>query len=312
MPFTTPVRRLVLVLLMAAALDGIVAKMMSQTMDEGDHIGYGVKILQGEPDRSYLYLDSKTPITALNALPRVVAEKVEAFPRIRRALWSLVRFPSILAALAVIILIYRFASEWYGARAAWVAAILAALSPNLIAHGTIATTDGYFAASVLMSCYFLRRYLLNPTSRNAFISALALALAQLAKPMAIYLYLITGIFVILAMVRPGAVRLRAKDLLIYSALVIGLTIAVLNVAYTFDRTLTPWGSYSFESASLKPIRHAAWLENIPVPFPYPVLQGFDKMLHTEQTGETGGDVYLLGELRRVGEPGFHNFKSYYL
>src|SRR6266853_1429509 len=72
MPFTTPVRRLVLVLLMAAALDGIVAKMMAQTMDEGDHIGYGVKILRGEPDRSDLYLDSKTPITALNALPRVI------------------------------------------------------------------------------------------------------------------------------------------------------------------------------------------------------------------------------------------------
>ena len=301
-----------LVLLIASVLDGIVANRMFPTMDEDDHIGYGVKILQGQPDRSNPYLDSKTPITALNALPRVIAEHMESFPGIRKFLWFLVRLSSVVAALVVIVFIYRFAYERYGPAAGWIAAILAALSPNLIAHGTLATSDGYFAAGVLATCYFLRRYLLEPTIRNGLISALTLALAQLTKPMAIYLYLIAGVFVILAMFRRSALRIRAKDLVVYGVLVIGLTVAVLNIAYSFDRTLTPWGSYPFESSVLKPLQHAPWIEKIPVPLPYPVLQGFDMMLHTDETGSTWGNIYLLGELRRFGDPGFHNFKSYYL
>jgi 4-amino-4-deoxy-L-arabinose transferase-like glycosyltransferase len=303
---------LLLILTIASVLDGVVAKKMSQTMDEGDHISYGVKILQRQPDRSGLYFDSKTPITALNALPRVIAEHIENFPIIRRTLWSLVRLSSVLAALIVIIFIYRFAYDLYGEFAALIAAVLAALSPNLIAHGTVATSDGYFAAGVLAAVYYLRRYLLEPTSRNAFYSAMALALAQLAKPMAIYLYLIAGMFVIIAMIRPGAARPRAKGVAIYAAMVIGLSIAVLNIAYSFDRSFTPWGSYQFESDKLRPLQNAKWIEKIPIPTPYPVLQGLDKMLHVDETGSTWGNVYLLGELRRPGTPGFRNFKSYFL
>ena len=117
---------------------------------------------------------------------------------------------SIVAAMVVIIFIYRFVDEWYGPLAASIAAVLAALSPNLIAHGTVATSDGYFAAGVLAAIYYLRRYLLDLHNRNAFFSALALALAQLAKPMAIYLYLIAGLFVIVAMIRPVATPDSAK------------------------------------------------------------------------------------------------------
>src|SRR2546428_13924997 len=92
-------RRLVVVLMIALVLDAIVAKFMSQTMDEADHIAYGVKILQAQPDRNNLYFDSKTAITALNALPRVIAEHIHSFPRIRKLLWSLVRLSSIVSSL---------------------------------------------------------------------------------------------------------------------------------------------------------------------------------------------------------------------
>jgi hypothetical protein len=124
--------------------------------------------------------------------------------------------------------------------------------------------------------------------------------------------LIAGVFVIVAMIRPVASRIRAKELAVYGAMVIGLSIAVFNIAYSFDRSFTPWGSYRFESDALRPLQNARWIRMIPIPTPYPVLQGFDKMLHVDETGSTWGNVYLLGELRRPGTPGFRNFKSYYL
>lgn len=305
--------RLIHILILAFVLDAIVAKSMSQTMDEADHIAYGMKVLRASPDRSQPYMDSKTPATALNALPRLISEHAGSVPRLRKLLSSLVRLPSICSILVVISCIYLFAREWYGPNAAIAAATLAALSPNLIAHGTLATTDGYFAAGVLVSLFFLRRYLREPSPMHAFLSGLTLALAQLTKPMAIYLYLIAAIFLAASALhkRHRAVIDRSRQIAVYSAIAFGLAVAVLNAAYSFDRFLTPLGSYSFESAPFARLQRAPWIEQLPVPFPYPVLQGFDQVIQAERTGSAYGNVYLLGELRNMAEPGLRGFKSYY-
>jgi hypothetical protein len=97
------------ILAFAFVLDGIVALSMSLTADEDRHIEYGTKILHGQPDRSGPFMDIKTPITVLNALPRVIGVHVpeRSFPRIRKLSFSLVmaRFSSVVAALAVIFFI---------------------------------------------------------------------------------------------------------------------------------------------------------------------------------------------------------------
>jgi len=245
-------------------------------------------------------------------LPRVIAENIHSFPWIRKQLWSLVRFPSIVFSLIIIILIYTFAAEWYGPDAGLFAAILAALAPNLIAHGTLATNDGYLTAGVLASSYCLRRYLLNPSFRNAAISGFILALAQLTKPMAVYLYLVTGVFLLLFLLRRGESRLRLRNLAVYSAIAALMTIAVFNVAYSFDRSFTKVGAYRFQYAPWEELRMNPWIENIRVPIPYPVLQGLDMMVQTNASGLTWGNIYLLGDLRKITDPDFHGFKSYYL
>jgi len=47
---------------------------------------------------------------------------------------------------------------------------------------------------------------------------------------------------------------------------------------------------------------------VPLPLPYPYLQGLDMMLVHQKTGETFGELYLLGETR----PPSHPFPSYYV
>src|SRR5688572_2812055 len=97
----------------ALALYGL--RHQDYTYDETDHLQYGVNILHGNPDR---FDDSKMPLSAWNALPGRIAE---ALPEggLRSALSSLLaaRIPTILAALLLGLLIYRWARELYGEKA---------------------------------------------------------------------------------------------------------------------------------------------------------------------------------------------------
>lgn len=313
-------RSLVRILVFALLLDTFVSNFMSQTMDEADHLEYGTRILHGQPDRSGPYMDIKTPVTALNALPRVIGVHFdnESSPRIRKFFLSRTTFriPSILAAVALIWFIYRIAYEMYGRVAGLGAALLAALSPNLIAHGTLATTDGYFALGVVAALYFFRRYLLHPTFANACASGAALALAQIMKPLAAFLYPIAGVFLVFvavwAAVWHGPIRISAKQVAIYAVTAMVCLIGVLNVAYLFDRTFAPLESYKFQSKPFRALQNAPLVRNIRVPVPYPVLQGLDMAQHNDEIGATYGSIYLLGELRRTSDPNFHGFKSYYV
>lgn len=150
---------------------------------------------------------------------------------------------------------------------------------------------------------------MRPGLLNAAISGLALSVAQLTKPLAIFLYPITGLFLIAGLFRSVEGRLRPRDVLVYAAFGFGLSIAVLNVVYSFDRSGTAFRAYVFESGLFRGFQDARWISSIPVPIPYPVLQGFDQMVQVEKTGSTFGNVYLLGEVRSVTDPAFHGFKK---
>ncbi len=310
---------LVLIIGFAGVCDAIVAASMSVTFDEPNHVAYGLQVLHGQPDRYRAYFDSKVPISALNAIPRLIASHLEARhapPRIVELLRSLrlARWASILATLLLNFLVCRWAYELYGSAAALASSIMVVLSPNLIAHGTLATTDGYFALGVLLSLYFVRRYLLQPTLRNACLSGCTLALAQLTKPFAIYLYPIVCIFLVLVALsrRRSAPFLTRKGLIAYAAIATAFFLLVINVAYSFDRTFTSLSSYHFESASFIRLQQMKVLRNIPVPLPCPFLQGLDMVTFNERNGSTFGNIYLLEEVRSLADPEFHSFKTYYV
>lgn len=317
-----PQRRLLIaflaVIALAAALDGIVAGSMSPTSDEPDYLAYGQAVLRGQPDRSQTYWDCKTPISALNAAPRALASRLNPGQRAPLAKWlqsiHVARAPSVLATLLLDLFLGLWAYDLFGMQAALAAFILAAFAPNLIAHGTLATNDGYFALGVVAALYFFRRYLLDPSLKNAALSGLVLALAQITKSLAIYLYLVTGIFLVLAFLRRGksGVSLSRRQIITYAATAIVCFAGVINLAYCFDRMFTPLRSYRFESPSFQKLQKLPVLGALPVPLPYPFLQGLDMMKFSDDKGVTYGDIYLLGERRDVLDPQFHNFKSYYL
>ena len=317
-------RRLFGLLLAAVALviDIGVAMSMSTTYDETGHIVYGARLLHFRPGRQGEFDDSKMPVTAFNAFPPVlggILEKRHAAPGLVSLLRDIrtARIPTVLATLLLGCFVYGWAFDLYGETPAIVSAVLFVFSPNLVAHGTLATTDMYFSLGVVGSLYFFRRYIIEPTVTRAALSAFVLALAQLTKCFALYLYIVVGSFLFLLLVIPKlresrGTNLTRKDMAIYASLAVVLFLVVVNCGFLFDRSLTPLGEYRFQSSSFARLGNLPILRSVPVPLPYPYLQGLDMMKNNEQTGETFGNIYLLGQLRNSLDPSFRGFKSYYL
>ena len=303
----------------SALINEFVASKMSTTMDEPHHLLYGMHILEGQPDRLYKgYFDSQMPISALNAVPGAVASYLtrhHLLPRLSMALSGLEaeRFPTIFATLALDLLVYLWAYDLYGTYAALTACLLCVISPSLIAHGTLVTTDMYCALGVVGAMYLFRRFLLLPTTANAIMSSLALALAQITKPFALSLYAVVAVVLALLMFRRIASGFwTARRVFVFASIAAASFVAILNVAYCFDRTFKPLGSYSFESTSFERVAHAHFIHRLPVPVPYPFLEELDMASHDEKVGLTFGNVYLLGELGNATDESFHGFKSYYV
>lgn len=304
----------------ALALDITVTMSMSPTYDEESHLDYGNRILHFHPDRSSILYDSKMPISALNAIPRAagrILENRHAAPRLVSLLRDIrvARLATVLATLALGFFVYLWAYDLYGSGAALASSLLVVLSPNIIAHGTLVTTDLYFALGVIVSLYYFRRYLLRPTLSNACLSALTLALAQLTKPFAIYLYGVAGCF-LLPFILPNLVPTRGtlltrRSITIYAGLALVFFLVVVNVGFSFDRPFTPLGGYRFRSVSFIRLQALPVLRSFPVPLPYPYLQGLDMVKKNEQDGSSFDNIYLLGKLGDHRDPSFRGFKSYY-
>jgi hypothetical protein len=293
---------LLLAIFLAVALSSLVNK--GYTYDEEDHLRYGVNITHGNADR---FDDSKMPVSAWNALPWRIAEWLPE-GQFREALSGLfaARVPTVLAALLLGLLIYSWARELYGNKAGLLALSLLVIDANLLAHARFATTDLYAALGTTAALYFFWRFQRDGGLRAGVGSALTLGLAQLAKYSGVFL---VPLFVLIALVRhwrtlfPRAgeqrslwTRLQPKITFGYVALFIVGMLLVINAGFLFRNSFTLLGDYAFRSEQFQAIQqllpHA-----LPIPVPYPYLEGLDWVLERERAGSVFGSLYLLGELR---------------
>tara|TARA_B100000809_G_scaffold247047_1_gene275653 strand:+ start:1028 stop:2707 length:1680 start_codon:yes stop_codon:yes gene_type:complete len=95
-------------------------------------------------------------------------------------LW-LCRMSSLVAAAALFYCLWRWARDLHGTVGATVALGAACLSPNLIAHAGLATTDFTLAVTYFCAFYGLRRFLLQPTGRRLLFAGILGGLALASK-----------------------------------------------------------------------------------------------------------------------------------
>jgi hypothetical protein len=290
------------------------ARRLSLTYDEGMHLKYGRQILSLDSDRID---DSKMPFTALNALPGALAERLpEGW--LRATLGSLLAARTMTMLFSVLVgwLVFRWGRELYGFVPAVFALLLYIFEPNIIAHSQLATTDLYATGTIFLSAYALWRFSQKRDLRHASLFGLALGLAQLAKYTAVFLYpLAVGLLLIgdcpalrawVAGKDRSALLNYLRQSALFALLIILLSLLVINTGFLFNHTFLPFGEYPFKSDLLLAIQtRFPILNRLPVPAPYPFLQGLDLVRLYERTGENFSQIYLLGHLNESGFPGYY-------
>ena len=311
------------------------------TYDERDHYAYGEQIWNLNSDR---FEDSKMPFSVLNVIPWegikhfgldtwVVGlarrDEVAAGPLLqmtdeaREATLAVLtgRLSTIVVALLLGVYVFLWARSLYGARGGLLALALYTLSPNLIAHSRLVTTDLYAVCMITISTYYFWRFLTYGGYRHAIPSAFTLGLSQLAKPTCVFL---VPIFIMVLLVRslgrPAALRRpnfrkyhleHLRAVCGYALLFALVGMLAVNAGFLFNRTLVPLREYDFSTDILRSIQSNPLLPgSLRVPFPAPYIEGLDAVRSTEVTGDTFGNIYLLGKIRET-TPGFRPFPGYY-
>jgi len=288
----------------------------SFTYDETAHFRYGRQLLDLESDR---FDDSKMPFSVINALVYKLA--VSIFPRQVENIWQaerLGRLATIAFSVLVGFIVYLWAREW-GRFAGLTALFLYVFEPTILAHSRLVTTDIYIMGMVMASVFTYWRFLQQPGWKRGVLAAVVLGLAQLAKYTSVFLFPLLLVLTVIHQLpiflslardeRKHSLRNRIlKDLAIGLGFVL-VALLIINIGFLFNRTFLPFGEYDFRSSLFQSIQANAGLLNaVPVPTPYPYLEGLDWIVHRERTGEGYGRIYLLGELRPHGE----GFPGYFL
>ena len=190
--------------------------------------------------------------------------------------------------------IFGYARELYGEAGAVVALAVAALCPNLLAHGALVTPDIYLAAATVGFLWSIECLARRPSAAAAVTLGICLGFSVAVKFTGILYVLLAPLLLRLAKpVAPRRVFLRWLP----AALL--LAFLFIHAAYVFDGSFSRLGEFSFSSSLYQ------WLQaHLPGGFPTFFPRHFVRALD-EQLAERPYLAYLAGEFNRGG------FLSYY-
>jgi hypothetical protein len=214
--------------------------------------------------------------------------------------------------------IYRWTNELYGLDAAWLAAALWSLSPEVITYSATVAPDLPAAATGLLACYWFWKWLGSGRVDVPWSIGASLALATLCKFSWLFLFVL---FPLVSLVHDVAGRAGPPGMNCwhYAArrtlglgLALLLTVLLINVMYGFEGTGRRLGDFEFLSTAFGGERKAnsetgnrfeqTWLGALPVPLPQEMVQGID---YLKWEFEIGYPCYLLGEWQQGGWWYFH-------
>jgi hypothetical protein len=232
---------------------------------------------------------------------------------------SVIVLLSVLAGLTAAI----WARELFGDAAGCLAAVLWAFEPNLLAHGSLVTTDMGAAAFFVFTLFALWKFAAHPGWKTALLFGGVLGLAQLTKFTALLLYpLSIAEFAVILIARrtqprpggrqdgtpgPAPPATTPKSVATICGLWLVALLAsllVLNAGYLFRGSCSTLPSFDFQSTAMSAdARRLAALGWLPVPLPRDYVEGLD---HQRHMMELKYPIFLDGQWSATG------FAHYYL
>ncbi len=289
--------RLVLLMVMFAQLVGAAVR-LSATVDEGFHITSGYEYLRTGKVRLFdehpplvkallawplffvpdLTLPEQTPGYLEGDLIAVAQATVLAYQPIDRVIVAC-RIPVVLLTVLLAATIVRWARTNFGPWSSLFVLALFAFDPNILAHGSLATTDVGTTLFILWAVMALSHpaLLKSRWGGHWWVAALLLGLAQGAKLTALILFPVGGLLgLVNAWESPAQNRLNA---LVHAALSYG--------AMTLIALLVLWALYGFEMRPLSQIAGGA--------LPIPAASHVERWLRLQEHLDYGRESFLLGQ-----------------
>ncbi len=199
----------------------------------------------------------------------------------------------LLLGIPLIIIIHLWARELYDEKAANLAALMLALSPNILAHARLVTTDFGSAAFSVMAAFFLWKYTKKQNLKNLVPSALLWSLALASKHTVIFYF---TAFHLSAFFLAG----NRKKFLAHFFLQIPIIVFMINLSYLFTEPVC--GNF-FKGDELNPlsvfIREALKLVSKISFLPETYLKG---IAYSFAHSRRGHSAYLLGMYSVKGWP----------
>jgi hypothetical protein len=291
------------------ALDA--ARVETPTVDEFAHVPAG--LAYWEHGRFDLYARNTPPFKQVMALPLLLGGAHAPEPDVPRFsgwgpwaygaafqeangerylgwFWFARTFP-VVAVLLTGALLNLWAQRLFHARAAAIATSLFFLSPTVLAHGHLATTDAACMFTLFATAWLLRWACAAPSPLRMAAVGVAWGIALLVKFTAVLLA--PAVLVLVILHRRAAWRRGLLDLATISA----VALVCVNAGMGFRGSFQPLGDFVFAS-NLANTTQRVLPAGLPVPVPEAYAVGFDAQLRDTESGELGS--YLLGSWSQRG------------
>jgi uncharacterized membrane protein len=160
------------------------------------------------------------------------------------------RVPMILLTVALGVLVFRFARELFGARAAVLAVVLFACEPTVLAHGRVVQTDVPAAFGWLLFFMALSAYAKQATFNRAIYLGIAAAVAILSKFSMLLAGPVLAVFFLILLARALRAREKVAMVVTHAGLIVLTILVLINAAYFFqhrslDDSETRWINMAF-------------------------------------------------------------------
>ncbi|MGN6494050.1 MAG: ArnT family glycosyltransferase [Agriterribacter sp.] len=286
---TTSIKLIFCCILVAYAITELVfCSTEDLTADEGIHHLYGVRILKGDSfKRACTTDDSKMPVSALNALPRAFEQVLH--PGLTKIDYGNTdtwrgRYVTFIVSLFTLLLVCRWASEWYGPWAGLFSMGLLAFSPGWLGHSGLVTTDAYSVTIFILVSYFLWKYVTNRSWKYFLFLSISLGVAQLVKQTFLHLYICLPVVLLVYFV-VNKQRIVFRSMLVKLLVLAAINLLIINAGFWFYKTGQPLQDYIFESNMFRAFQQAfSFMGNIPLPFPEPYISGMDTVKYFDELG----------------------------
>ncbi len=277
------------------------------TNDEADYIEYSKRWLKGEPLRIKDVDDSKTPVTAVAWLPRIIKQISD--PSYKENDWGrrdqlAGRYMMIVFFFGIVLYVYWWSKCLYGDKGWIFPVLLLVIDPLFMAFTPVVTSD-VACAFVLLACmYHFYQYCNQGTWKQFILASVFTGAALITKSSLVF------IPVIFLCIYSVTLVLHRRSLN-YSSIIKGLLFificwVIVNTGFYFYNSFKTWGEIEFKSALFQKVFNSfSFVKSLPALLPEPFIQGFDQLQYHKEVGPFSPDfpfkgVFILNEKHAAG------------